>query len=81
MTTTTQDATFVDQTATLRAMAECLKQVAIEKPNSDISELLRLAGERYGTTPSQMKYALSFAGVKKLVRIDYDSATVSATTD
>lgn len=79
MTTTTQDATFVDQTATLREMAECLKQVAIENPGTDISVLLKLAGDRFGTTPSQMKYALSFAGVKNLVRIDYDSATVTAT--
>lgn len=62
-------------------MAECLKEVALEHPNSDINFLLRTAGERFGTTSGQMKYALSFAGVKKLVKIDYDSATVSATAD
>jgi hypothetical protein len=69
---------FVEHTEKLREMAETLRLVALERPGVDISELLKIAGEQYGTTPSQMKYALSFAGVKKLVTIDYDSATVSA---
>ena len=78
MTTTMQNAPFVEYTDELRQMAVSLRNVALESPGLSIDELLKRAARTYGTTASQMKYALSFAGVKKLVRIDYDSATVSA---
>jgi hypothetical protein len=76
--TTVQDAPFVEYTDKLRTMADSIRAVALATPNMDIDDLLKQAAVSYGTTASQMKYALSFAGVKKLVRIDYDSATVSA---
>lgn len=59
-------------------MAETLRAVALKKPNQTIEHVLTEAAEAYGTTPSQMKYALSFAGVKNLVKVDYDSSTVTA---
>lgn len=77
VTTAVQGATFVEHTEKLREMASTLKEVAERLPGTKIPDLLKLAGDEYGTTASQMKYALSFAGVKNLVKIDYDSATVS----
>jgi len=76
--TTVQSAPFVEYTDKLRSMAGTLRDIALASPNVEIDELLRKAADAYGTTSSQMKYALSFAGVKKLVKIDYDSATVTA---
>lgn len=76
--TTLQAAPFAQYTDQLRSMAECLRKVARTKPSMTIDELLSEAAEDYGTTAAQMKYALSFARVKKLVEIDYDSATVTA---
>jgi len=73
-----QSTPFVEYTDKLRSMADVLRAVALETPDSKIDVLLKRAAETYGTTASQMKYALSFAGVKKLVKINYDTATVSA---
>lgn len=78
MTIAVQNAPFVEYTDKLREMAEVLQTVAVETPNLKIEDLLEKAALICGTTPPQMKYALSFAGVKRLVLIDYDSATVSA---
>ena len=75
--TITAQAPFVEYTDKLRSMAMEIRAVAIKTPNVKIQDLLKQAAESYGTTASQMKYALSFAGVKKIVRIDYDTATVS----
>lgn len=75
--TTVQEAPFAEYTDQLREMAEALREKAVETPGLGIQELLKRAADAYGTTPSQMKYALSFAGVKHLVKIDYDTATVA----
>lgn len=76
--TTVQNAPFQEYTDKLRSMASVLREVALETPDVKIDDLLKQAAAEYGTTAAQMKYALSFAGVKRLVKINYDSATVSA---
>lgn len=80
--TTASGQQFSQYTDQLRSMAEVLRDVAETSPSGaqalSIDQLLRSAADVYGTTPAQMKYALSFAGVKHLVKIDYDSSTVTA---
>ncbi|MPT14499.1 MAG: hypothetical protein E2601_06290 [Microbacterium sp.] len=73
-----QVAPFEDYTRELHAMAEVLREVVAEQPDQKVSNVLEKAAKIYGTTASQMKYALSFAGVKNLVKVDYDSSTVAA---
>lgn len=67
---------FVSHVVELKKMADCLKNVVEEQTVLQISELLTLGAEKYGTTTERMKYALSFSTSKKILKIDYDNATV-----
>ena len=67
---------YAEQNQTLELMAAALRRIASEKPDLDIADLLEEAAIELDTTASQMKYALSFARVKRLVEVDYDSSRV-----
>jgi hypothetical protein len=78
MTSTLEARTpYSEHTEALESMAETLRLMAGERPNLSIPELLETAAVAWGTTASQMKYALSFARVKRLVEVDYDSSRVT----
>jgi hypothetical protein len=74
-------APYSEHTAVLENMAETLRRIAGEKPDLNIPQLLETAAVEFGTTASQMKYALSFARVKRLVDVDYDSSRVTPVSD
>ena len=67
---------YAEHNDALARMAETLRRLATEKPDLDIADLLEEAAIEMDTTASQMKYALSFARVKRLVEVDYDSSRV-----
>ena len=60
-------------------MALVLAGEAAAEPNIPIAVLLERSAKAYGTTAGRMKYALTFAKVRGLVTVDYDSATVEGT--
>ncbi len=74
-------APYAEHTEALEDMASVLRRIAGEKPDLSIPTLLETAAVEWGTTASQMKYALSFARVKRLVEVDYDSSRVTPISD
>ncbi len=62
----------------LESMARELQGVVRESQGIDLNEALKRSAERYRTTPGRMKYALTFARVRGMVVVDYDTATLTA---
>lgn len=67
---------FENYTEELKAMATSLVQVLGDFKAFPIAEALQKAADYHRTTPSMMKYALSYAHTKRYVEIDYDQGTV-----
>lgn len=67
---------FENYTEELKAMATSLVQVLGDFKAVPIAEALQKAADYHRTTPSMMKYALSYAHTKRYVEIDYDEGTV-----
>ena len=78
MSTLLRELSFSEQTDILRDRAKTIAELAEKTPDVAVEQLLEAAAAVYRVAPSQMMYALSFADVKNLVKIDYDSETVSA---
>lgn len=64
--------------AELRARADVLCSVVRKEGTLGIDSLLNAGARKHGTTAGQMKYALTYAKVMGLLKIDYNEATVSA---
>ena len=78
MTLLAPELSFAEQTAILRTRAAVLRSIALSSPSITVDDLLEAGATECRITPSQMMYALSFADVKGIVSIDYDSKTVTA---
>lgn len=67
---------FENYTEELKAMASSLLHILEDFKPLTISEALQKSADYHRTTPSMMKYALSYAHTKRYVEIDYDEGTV-----
>lgn len=67
---------FDDQKLLLEEMAAEIARIAADEPGVGVNDVLERAGDAFHLPASQMKYALSFADVNHLVKVDYSKYTV-----